>query len=95
MTELRSHTKVKAEHRHIAIVPARILRRWDQLAAAQLFELAPRIAEDLEEERRQRCWAEDCAHMWQQISEIQQDGDEVGLTIDGQIVAVPPQASVA
>lgn len=81
--------------RHLAIVPTRILRKWDALAAQQLFEIAPRIAEELDEERQLRFLAEDQADMWERISEIRQHGDDVGLTIDGQIVAVSPQVSAS
>ncbi|MBX5462042.1 MAG: hypothetical protein IRZ28_13255 [Steroidobacteraceae bacterium] len=72
-----------------AVVPKRILRRWDALAAQQLFEIAPRIAEELEAERRLRRDAEDVADMWQAVVQIRENGGEVGLTIDGQIVEVP------
>lgn len=71
-----------------AVVPARILRKWDAMAAAQLIEATPRLAEELETERRLRHDAEDCADMWQRMAEIRESGDEVGLTVDGQIVAV-------
>jgi hypothetical protein len=72
----------------IAIVPSHILRRWDALAAQQLFELAPRIADELEDERRLRRDAEDVADMWQAIAEIRESGNQVGLTVDGEIVEV-------
>jgi hypothetical protein len=74
----------------VAIVPVRILRKWDALAAAQLCEAAPKLAEELETERRLRYFAEDSADMWQRISEIHQAGGEAGLTVDGQVVEVRP-----
>jgi hypothetical protein len=72
----------------IAIVPPHILRRWDALAAQQLFEIAPRIADELDVERRARRDAEDVADMWQSIAEIRESGGQVGLTVDGEIVEV-------
>jgi hypothetical protein len=75
-----------------AIVPARILRKWDALAAAQLFEAAPLVAAELDKERSARQFAEDCAHMWQDISEIRERNGEVGMTVDGQIVEVRANA---
>jgi hypothetical protein len=71
-----------------AVVPAHIARRWNAIALQQLADAVPQLDEQIENERRQRFFAEDCADMWQQIDEIRGRGDEAGLTVDGQIVPV-------
>jgi hypothetical protein len=73
-----------------AVVPAHIARKWNAIALQQLADAASRLDEELTEERRYRYIAEGQAIMWDQISQIQQDGNEVGLTVNGEIVDVRP-----
>ena len=73
-----------------AVVPAHIARKWNAIALQQLCEAVPRLDEDIENERCLRKYAEETSDMWQRISEIYQDRGRVGLTMEGQIVAVPP-----
>lgn len=72
--------------RFFAVVPRKILRRWDELALQQIVERALEL-EDRNAELESRCrWAEESADMWQQISEREREGHTVGLTQDGQVV---------
>lgn len=74
--------------RHIAVIPESIRRKWDRIAREQLCEAALRLSEENEELARRAYWAEESADMWQQISEREREGQEVGLTISGRAVAV-------
>jgi hypothetical protein len=71
-----------------AVVPARIARKWNALALEQLAAAIPQFDEQLDAAQRECRIADDCARMWQDISEIRERGNEVGMTVDGQIVAV-------
>lgn len=72
--------------RLIAVLPARIRRRWDALAARQLAEVAVTLAADNEQLTKEVYWAEQSADMWQRVAEIEQERGTVGLTITGHIV---------
>ena len=72
-----------------AVVPPHIARKWNSVAFRQLAEAVPQLDMQLEDERRERNLAEDCARMWQDIHDIRERGGEVGLTVEGHIVEVP------
>jgi hypothetical protein len=80
---------------HVAVVPTRILRRWDALAAIQLCEAATRLAEAEERLRGELQRADDCAEAWredalrlqEQLCEI--SGGHAGITQAGALVIVP------
>lgn len=79
-----------------AIVPAQILRKWDVIAALQLIEAAPRLAEELEETRARLYDAENCADFWaeqaqdMQLQLCEREGGEPGITQACQLVVVQP-----
>lgn len=88
-----------------AIVPTRILRKWDELAAIQLCAVAARLSEELDQACESvsaavdREWqAIDCANFWQQNAMQMQErfcemtGAEPGLTQNGTLVLVPAGA---
>lgn len=70
----------------IAVLPARIRRRWDAIALQQLAEAAVALAAENDELAARVRWAEESADMWQQIAEIEQERGTVGLTMDGRVV---------
>jgi len=71
-----------------AVVPAHIARKWNAIALLQLAEAVPQLDAMLEDLRRDKQFAEDCARMWQDSYDIVLNGGQPGLTPDGQIVRV-------
>jgi hypothetical protein len=70
----------------IAVLPARIRRRWDAIALQQLAEVASNLSEQNQRLAREADMAYQCAEMWQRTAEIEREHGTVGLTIDGAIV---------
>jgi len=78
-----------------AIVPARILRRWDDIAAAQLCDAASRLVEENER------LAMDAADAWQMLDNERDINRELaelcdaklGITKDGQMLVLPAASS--
>lgn len=67
-----------------------IQRRLEKWELDHLRALCAVQAEELERLQRDLQYAEDCADMWQRIHDIttERPDCEIGLTIEGQIVAV-------
>lgn len=72
--------------RLIAVLPARIRKRWNALAALQLAEVAVTLAAQNEQLAKDIYWAEQSAEMWQRVAEIEQERGTVGLMMDGRVV---------
>jgi len=77
-----------------AIVPTRILRRWDQIAIAQLAQAAVRMSDELAELRETLYRTEDAAQFWSeqamgmQLAMCEEQGGSPGITKSGQLVVV-------
>jgi len=74
--------------RHIAVVPAAILRRWDRIACAQLCAAATRLAQECDELKSSLEFAGESACMWQDIATAEREGRTAGITQDGRVVDV-------
>lgn len=79
----------------IAILPARIRRRWDAIARQQLIDRALQLDEENAELRSQLRWAEDCAFMYEQEVEVMRERGTVGLTVHGRIVNLDASAGAS
>lgn len=77
-----------AQIRTIAVLPARVRRRWDAIALRQLADAANRLHDENEYLAGQLSLVEQCAEMWQRTAEIEREHGTVGLTIDGAIVRI-------
>lgn len=74
-----------------AVVPADILRKWDAIAAAQLFSEASRLAEQVERLSQDLYWAEQPIGCGACDCYVHRSDDQpipIGLMKDGQIVRI-------
>lgn len=74
-----------------AVVPARILRRWDAQALEQVCQRLLEIEAENEELRRQAAIADESAEFWRQNAH-ELAGEEAGLTITGRLVRLQAAA---
>ena len=68
-----------------AVVPARILRRWDARALEQVCERLLEVEAENEELRGQLAVADESAEFWRQNAH-ELAGEPAGLTIEGRLV---------
>lgn len=68
-----------------AVVPARILRRWDAQALEQLCERAVRLEKENEDLRYLLTDAEHRAEFWSENAR-ELAGEPAGLTVEGRLV---------
>lgn len=76
------------QHQHVAVIPARILKRWDTIALEQLAQRALQLEDENTDLARELRWSEESACMWQDIAQAEQDGRQVGITQDCQVVTL-------
>lgn len=80
---------------HRAIVPAKVLKRWDSIAAAQLFAASTGLVEEIDRLRSDVASADDLADHWHgEAMRLHEElgaatGSGLGLTQDGRLVTVP------
>lgn len=80
---------------HRAIVPAKILKRWDSIAAAQLFAASTGLIEEIDRLRSDVANADDTAEHWHgEAMRLHEElcnatGTGLGLTPNGHLVTVP------
>ncbi|MEJ1966479.1 MAG: hypothetical protein WDO56_35055 [Gammaproteobacteria bacterium] len=78
----------------VAVVPTRILLRWDAIAAVQLCEAASRLAEEMDRLRGDLHAADDSAEFWReqvldmQLQLCERTGGEPGITQACELVVV-------
>lgn len=72
-----------------------ILARWDRIAFGQLCEHVAQLAEERDDYRERAYRAEECAESWRDdfMRIMQETGRAPGLTIDGRMVALPPEGT--
>lgn len=68
-----------------AVVPARILRRWDAAALEQLCERLLEVQAENEELRSELAIADESAEHWRQNAH-DLAGSPAGLTVEGRLV---------
>lgn len=96
-----TRVQISSAARHVAIVPTRILRKWDAIAARQLCEAAAeqsalidRLRLDLDDARDEARRADECAESWRDDALRMQEqlcemtGGQPGLTQQGELVVV-------
>jgi len=64
------------------VLPARVLKRWDRLAAAQLCAAVADLAQENEQLRRDLASAEDAADHWH-ANTLALAGDDGCITVEG------------
>lgn len=78
---------------------ARILRRWDGIANAQLAAAAAQLADENDQLREQLSWAEHAAYSWREDAlRLMEDacadgGKRPGMTRSGALVLVPTDSA--
>lgn len=72
----------------IAVLPARVRRRWDAIALQQLADRALQLHDENDELRSKLRWAEDCAFMYEQEVDVMREGGRIGMTVHGRIVNI-------